>query len=392
MTVWQQMVGQSTAVAQLRAAAEEARRILAGEGGTLAHSWLFTGPPGSGRSVAARCLAAALQCTGVVPGCGECSGCRSVMARSNPDVHEFSTDAQMYDIKEVREEWIPSSHAGPSLGKWRVLLIEDADRLRPDSQNTLLKSLEEPPARTLWFLCAPRAGDLLITVRSRCRHLNLVTPPAEAVAALLSEEMGASSEAANTAAQISQSHIGYAKALIRDPGLRQNQIALFMTALRVNSVGEAVLAATRLVNAAKKTGEERFDREHDREVKELLADFGVQEGERLPRGLQSQIKQLTDQQKRRKKRALADELDRIFVDLLGFFRDVQIFQAGSPVQLINPDLEEEIAAWAKRVSDRDLPPRIDAIQLARERLNTNMAALLNVESLLIGLHRPELAS
>ncbi len=391
MTVWERLVGQSAAVEQLQSAAWAGRKILSGESATLAHSWLFTGPPGSGRSVAARCLAAALQCTGAEPGCGHCEGCRTVMAGSNPDVVQFSTDARIFPIREVREEWRKVAYSEPVFGRWRILIVEDADRLQEDSQNTLLKSLEEPPPRTLWLLSVPRADDMLVTVRSRCRHLALVTPPVEDVADLLRQEMGADQDAALRAAQISQSHVGYARALVRDPELRSSQVDLFMTALRVNSVGEAVLAADALVKKAKAAGEARFTRRHQDEEAALLAGFGVEKGKRLPRGLQSQMKQLTDRHKRELRRSQVDELDRIFVDLLGFFRDVQVTQLGNPVPLINPDLEEELSLWARRLAGDDIGLRVDLIQLARQRLNSNVAPLLNVESLLIGIHRPELA-
>ena len=391
MTVWDRLVGQPVAVDQLVAAAWAGRRILAGEAASLAHSWLFTGPPGSGRSIAALCLAAGLQCTGEEPGCGTCEGCRTVMAGSNPDVVRFSTDAQIFPIREVREEWRKVAYSEPTFGRWRIIIVEDADRLQEDSQNTLLKSLEEPPPRTLWFLSVPRPDDMLVTVRSRCRHLALVTPPAQDVADLLSQEMGADPALALRAAQISQSHIGYAKALVRHPELRASQVDLFMTALRVNSVGEAVLAADALVKKAKSAGEERFNRRHQEEEAALRADLGVEEGQRLPRGLQSQMRQLADRHKRELRRAQTDELDRTLVDLLGFFRDVHVVQVGSPVPLINPDLTEELNLWAGRLSGESVGQRVDIVQKARRRLKSNMAPLLNVESLLIGLHRPDLA-
>ena len=392
MSVWDRLIGQAGAVEQLRAAATAGRRALAGdERAKVAHSWLFTGPPGSGRSVAARCLAAALQCTGAEPGCGECSGCRSVLAGSHPDVNELTTEAMTYKVEEVRG-WLEVAYSRPSLGRWRVLIVEDADRMTPQTSNVILKSLEEPPAQTLWLLCAPSPDDLLITVRSRCRQLRLTTPPVDSLTKLLMQEAGVSQDHAHLAAQISQSHVGYARALARDPQLRQAQVEALMTALRPQSVGEAVVAAQQLLDLAKKNSVNRLEERNAEELATFKQNLGLQPGERVPRPVQAQIRQLEEDQKRRAKRSLADELDRILVDLLGFFRDVTVVQLGSPVPPINPDLMDQVSWWAERVDARGVVDRTEAINLARERLQTNVATTLMLEALLISLVRPDLAN
>ncbi len=392
MSVWDRLIGQAGAVEQLRAAAAAGRRALAGdERAKVAHSWLFTGPPGSGRSVAARCLAAALQCTGAEPGCGECSGCRSVLAGSHPDVNELTTEAMTYKVEEVRG-WLEVAYSRPSLGRWRVLIVEDADRMTPQTSNVILKSLEEPPGQTLWLLCAPSPDDLLITVRSRCRQLRLTTPPVDSLTKLLMQEAGVSQDQAHLAAQISQSHVGYARALARDPQLRQAQVEALMTALRPQSVGEAVVAAQQLLDLAKKNSVNRLEERNAEELATFKQNLGLQPGERVPRPVQAQIRQLEEDQKRRAKRSLADELDRILVDLLGFFRDVTVVQLGSPVPPINPDLMDQVSWWAERVDARGVVDRTEAINLARERLQTNVATTLMLEALLISLVRPDLAN
>lgn len=390
MSVWDRLVGQGSAVEQLTRAAEDSRRIIAGDRtGRLAHSWLFTGPPGSGRSVAARSFAAALQCTGDPVGCGHCAGCRSSLAGANPDVSEVTTEAMTYRVGEALS-WLELGYSQPSLGRWRVILVEDADRLPPVSSNVLLKALEEPPPRTVWMLCAPRADDLLPTIRSRCRQLTLATPSAEAVAQLLQEELAATPQAAKEAALIANNHIGLAKALVKDPTLRQSQVDTFMLALRVSSVGEAVVAAGRLNERARENGKERLGKRHREELVELREALGVPEGKPVPRPLQGQIRALEEGHKRQNRRALADELDRVMLDLLSFFRDTIVVQSGTPVALNNPDLQEDVAAWAERLSPREVQLRVEAIQLARQRLLTNVAPLLNLESLLISLYDPKL--
>ncbi|WP_341830296.1 hypothetical protein QEV59_00030 [Trueperella pyogenes] len=111
----------------------------------LAH----TGPPGSGRSLAARAFAAALQCTGATPGCGECAQCKSVMGRQHPDVSSLSTDLVTIKAEEVRA-YVASSYQAPGTGAWKVFIIEDADRMVERTTNVLLKAIEEPGPRTVW--------------------------------------------------------------------------------------------------------------------------------------------------------------------------------------------------------------------------------------------------
>ncbi len=389
MTVWDAVIGQPRAVATLERAAGQGRQIVEGQDGALSHSWLITGPPGSGRSVAAVAFAAALQCTGEPIGCGQCACCRTTVPGNNLDVAQLSTEAATISVKQVREI-LALAQSRPTDGRWRVIIVEDADRMREDSANMLLKNLEEPPARTIWILCAPTPADLLVTIRSRCRQLQLGTPPVAAVEEYLQRQEGATPEQAHMAARVSQSHIGVARALIREPELRGQRANMFMSALRVGSVGEAVLAAGKLVKAAQESGAEQHAARAEKEKAVLLATLGV-EG-RVPPALRAQLRNLEEDQKRREKRALADVLDRVLIDLLGFFRDVVTVQLRTGVDLINPDLADEVHFWAAKSTPQDTLRRVQSIELARLRLQTSVAPLLNMESLLVALHNPEVSA
>ena len=177
MSVWAALVGQDHVVAELTAAAQ----------GAMTHAWLFTGPPGSGRSVAARAFAAALQCAD--GGCGSCQVCHTVLAGTHPDVNLVSTEVLSIGVKDTRE-LVRQAALSPAGGRWQIIVLEDADRLTEQAANVLLKAIEEPPARTVWLLCAPSSEDALPTIRSRCRQVRLVTPTPEAVAAVLAERDG----------------------------------------------------------------------------------------------------------------------------------------------------------------------------------------------------------
>ncbi|MGH3992815.1 MAG: AAA family ATPase, partial [Pseudonocardiaceae bacterium] len=195
MSVWASVVGQDPAVAALQEAARSAAiaidRDAPRSAGAMTHAWLFTGPPGSGRSVAARAFAAALQCTDAEPGCGACQGCRTTLAGTHADVREVVPEGLSISVAEMRA-LVAGASRRPSAGRWQVLLIEDADRLTEGAANALLKAVEEPPPRTVFVLCAPsdHPEDIAVTLRSRCRPVGLRTPPAAAVGKVLEQRDG----------------------------------------------------------------------------------------------------------------------------------------------------------------------------------------------------------
>ena len=209
VSVWADVIGQESAVETLqRAVADPA---------AMTHAWLFTGPPGSGRSVAARAFAAALECPD--GGCGDCRECRTAMDGTHADVTVLATEGLSIRVEQARD-LVAAGGARPSVGRWRVIIVEDADRLTERAADALLKALEEPTPRTVWILCAPSLEDVIITIRSRSRHVRLRTPPVEAVADLLVRRDGIDPAMALYAARAAQSHVGLARRLARDEGAR----------------------------------------------------------------------------------------------------------------------------------------------------------------------------
>ena len=206
MSVYDQLVGQSHLVKILQGAVAAARS--GEESQEMTHAWLFTGPPGSGRSSAAVAFACALICSS--DGCGTCTDCRAAKAGTHADVEIIRTEGLSIKIEEIRELLTRVAWA-PAMGGWRVVVMEDADRLTESAANALLKAIEEPGNRTVWLLCAPTLHDVLPTIRSRCRHLQLVTPSAADVAEVLINRDGISPAMADFAARASQGHIGRAR-------------------------------------------------------------------------------------------------------------------------------------------------------------------------------------
>ncbi|MBX9245280.1 DNA polymerase III subunit delta' [Actinotalea ferrariae] len=376
MSVWDGLVGQRRAVEVLSEASSNAT--------AMTHAWLLTGPPGSGRSNAARAFAAALQCE--QGGCGRCQACTTSLAGTHADVKVVATEKVFIRINEVRE-LIGVAQQAPSQGRWRVMIVEDADRMEERTSNVLLKAIEEPPPRTVWLLCAPSPHDVVVTIRSRCRGVALRVPPVADVAALLVERDGVDPEVAEMAARAAQSHIGLARRLARDPDARERRTRTLRLAAEIRGVGDAVLAAADLVEVA--TAEAKAATE-DRDAAEktaLLHTLGAEGLATLPPAVRAQVRQLEEDQKRRSTRAQRDVLDRCLLDLLSLYRDVLVVQLGADVELVNP-VHAEIRRLAAESTPEQTIRRMDAIGEARTRLEGNVAPLLAMEAMAVAL-RPQ---
>lgn len=385
MSVWAEVVGQERAIEPLVRASS---RRADGPVSAMTHAWLITGPPGSGRSVAARAFAAALQCP--QGGCGVCHACHTALIGAHADVTVVATEHVMLRVDDVRP-LVQLAQQRPSQGGWRVIIVEDADRLNETSGNLLLKSIEEPPARTVWVLCAPSPDDVLVTIRSRCRTVGLRVPPASAVAELLVRRDGVDAGLAGFAARAAQSHVGMARRLARDEGARLRRREVLSLPGRLDSVAAAVMAAADLVEVAQEEAKAATAERDATERRELLRALGAEGVTPLPPPVRAQVRQLEENQKRRATRAQRDVLDRALVDLLSYYRDVLLVQVGADVELVNGELRDEMRASAARGSAEDTVRRMEAIGEARERVEANVAPLLAVEALMVRLGSPRLA-
>ena len=372
MTLWDDLVGQDAAIAQMRAAATPGSQAMT-------HAWLITGPPGSGRSTLAHAFAAEL----VGAGSDEAAW-RQVIAGAHPDVSILSTHAVTITIEEVRA-LVAFSYFSPSVSNYRVVVIEDADRMTERTSNVLLKALEEPPPQTVWILCAPSTADVLPTIRSRMRSVVLQVPTAHDVAALIQAREGLDPDLALRAATEAQSHIGMATRLATDEAARERRAASIELVLGVSSVSGAVSSAAKLVAIATEDATALGERNDQDERDALLTSLGVAPGGAIPSVLRSQVKNLEDDQKRRKTRNLRDALDRILVDVMSVLRDVLMVQVQAGVDFINVSHGPAINARAQATTAEVTLGALDAIREARERIAHNSPPLLVLEALLISL-------
>ncbi|MEU0369061.1 DNA polymerase III subunit delta' [Streptomyces sp. NPDC006283] len=398
MAVWDDLVGQERVQEQLAAAARDAdAHVTAHAQGEpvpvaskMTHAWLFTGPPGSGTVTAARAFAAALQCTspdralGGVPGCGFCDGCHTALIGTHADVSSIAAVGTQILVDDMRDT-VRKSFTSPANGRWQVILVEDAERLNEKSANAVLKAVEEPAPRTVWLLCAPSIEDVLPTIRSRCRHLTLRTPPAAAVADVLIRRDGIEPDLATSVARATQGHIGRARRLATDERARARRTAVLKLPLRVEDIGGCLKAAQELVDAAAEDAKQVSDDVDVKETDDLKAALGAAPGGRMPRGTAGAMKELEDRQKRRKTRTQRDSLDLALTDLTAFYRDVLALQMGSRVALANDDVRDSLDRIARSSTPEATLRRIEAVVACREALERNVAPLLAVEAMTVAL-------
>ncbi|MPQ98154.1 DNA polymerase III subunit delta' [Modestobacter sp. I12A-02628] len=387
--VWDDVVGQPAVVAELRTAVREPA--------SMTHAWLFTGPPGSGRSVAARAFAAALQCP--AGGDGTCHACRTVLAGTHADVHRVVPEGLSIGVAEVREI-VRTAGRAPSQGRWQVVLIEDADRMTEQATNTVLKMLEEPPHRTVFLLCAPslHPDDVPVTIRSRCRVVGLRTPEVEAIADVLVRRDGVDPALAAWSAAASGGHVGRARHLAQEEDARLARKAVLDVPLSLVSLAACLNAADDLVATAKDESDRTTAGIDGAETEAVKASLGV--GARGPgmaaasRGAGA-LKELEKRQKSRATRLGRDSLDRALVDLAGLYRDALVLDSAGPdvlssaVPTLNhPDRRADAVELARKIGAEGALRRIQWVLEARTALEQNVKPQVAIEALTVRLRLP----
>jgi DNA polymerase III subunit delta' len=376
--VWAGLVGQRRAIDSLRSAAS---------GRGMSHAFLFTGPPGSGRSNAAIAFAAALQCEEQPPGCGVCHSCHTVLAGSHADVTVVRTERLSLGVDEVRD-LVRRSALAPVGRRWQVIVVEDADRLTDQAANALLKAIEEPTDRTVWMLCAPTVEDLLPTIRSRCRLVTLTTPSATEVADFLQRVDGVEPALASYCARASQGHIGRARALARDEGARNRRREVVSIPARLTSLAACMNAAANLTETTQEEADLITGELDARERVDLDASYGVVERGRRPREYAPAVSALERAQKARAKRRHLDVVDRSLMDLVSVYRDAIALATGGH-GLVNEELRADLEQVLRTSSPELNLRRIGWIFDAREQmLEFNVPVPLALESLMVALKAP----
>lgn len=368
---WDEVWGQEDAVRMLQAAASDPAQ--------LTHAWLITGSPGSGRSTLAYAFAAAL-----IAEPGDEHAVRQVLARTHPDLTALRTEQVVIRIEEARQ-LVERAYYSPSLGRYRVIVVEDADRMAERTSNVLLKALEEPPERTVWILCAPSDADLLPTIRSRVRTVRLHEPDVADVARLIVQRTGVDPVVAEQSARHAQRHIGMAQRLATDADARGRRDETLRAVLAVRGVGDAVEVAARIVQVATDDAKALTVERDEAERSSLLRTVGVPEGGAVPPAVRAQLNALADEQKRRATRSLRDGIDRVLTDLQSLFRDVVMLQFGREEGVINSELLADLRGLAEFWPPSRTILVLDEIAVTRRNVERNAAPTLALESLLVAV-------
>lgn len=379
MSVWNTIVGQQPVVDMLRGIAE-------GDPAHIAQSWLFCGPPGSGRSNVAIAFAAALECPR--HGCGDCEVCRAILERRHPDVQVMATDKVTIGIDEVRR-LVEDSEETPHTSPWRVIIIEDVDRMLERTTNVLLKEVEEPAEHTIWMLCAPSPQDVLPTIRSRTRLVTLAVPQTKDVAAFIEKDCGVDERLALRCARLSEGHIGIARLYAKDDQALADRDELVVGVLNLRRVSDAVVLADTLLKNAKTQAEVSVDRSVEREKAEFRRINGLKDKDPIPSVLRSQWNAIgkKEDRTRRATRLVRDVLDRSLNSIASIYRDVAVIQNGAvdAVGIVNLENKRAIYDLSARIGREGAVDRMDRIALTRRRLRGNGNAQLDFEALLCSL-------
>ncbi|MBK1785173.1 DNA polymerase III subunit delta' [Prauserella cavernicola] len=390
--VWSQLVGQEPAVETLSAAAKSAAALVDGEttdSGAMTHAWLFTGPPGSGRSVAARTFAAALQCN-LGLGCGGCNGCRTALSGTHADVRLVVPEGLSISVAEMRS-LVQAAARRPTTGRWQIVIIEDADRLTEGAANALLKAVEEPPERTVFLLCAPsdHPEDVSVTIRSRCRLVTLRTPPPAAIAQVLMERDGVEERMARWAASVCGGHIGRARRLATDESARKRRSAVLRIPLGLRRPSDVFVCADELIKTAEADASEeskvRDEAEQDA-LRTAMGSGGTGKGVAgAKRAADAAVRQLEKRQKSRATRTQRDTLDLALVDLAAFYRDVLVTASGAGAMLNHPDHATQSTDAASQWTPASTLRRLEAVLACREAIEWNVKPRIAVEAMVTTL-------
>lgn len=381
MSVWDSLVGQKPVIDMLS-------RIAQGDPSQITQSWLICGPPGSGRSNMARAFAAALESPDHGMSAEPTRVTQQVLAGTHPDVTVLTTNKVTIGIDQVREI-ITTSEQMPATAPWRIIIIEDVDRMLERTTNVLLKEIEEPAEHCIWLLCAPSAQDVLPTIRSRTRIVNLAVPQPDAVAQWLERSNGIEASVAEQAARLAEGHIGIARLYATDERVRSERDELVAGVLNLRRASDAVLLADRLNADAKSQAEHDVERVAAREQADFRRINGLGESDRIPPKLRGAYNAIAkkDEIKRKATRRSRDVLDRALNSIASVYRDVAVLQnnAEESVGIINREHRAAIAELAAGMSRQGAVARLDHVAVARKRLNGNGNPLLVFEALFCAL-------
>jgi DNA polymerase-3 subunit delta' len=360
---------------------EEAIWFLEKAAGRPHHAYLFAGPEGSGKQLAARAFAAGLLCS--LDGCGECRDCRLALSDRHPNLVVVEPEGRDIRVGDGPDDhgtarWMVAwaSRTAPEPGR-KIFRVEQADRMTPEAADVLLKVLEEPTPDTMFMLSSARPDELPETVRSRCQTVTFHPLTEEFVVGTLTGE-GIPEERAQLATRVAGGNLGRARRIATDPdGLAFRDAALEALEVAGEGAAGALIAAERLLEAAKE-----YKKGLARDLEAAVEPFTDPETGVPLKHFRAEIRRLEERHHRRERRAERDFLDWSLLALETVFRDALLMAAGGGRDWsINIDLESET------MNAPEAARAVEAIEDAREALadETNLNAKLVLEDAFLRL-------
>jgi DNA polymerase-3 subunit delta' len=362
------IIGNERAIGLLTRSLEQSR---------VAHAYLFAGPPGVGKGLVAREFAKALNCERQqTHPCNDCVSCRKIDGEIHPDVRWFRPAGAMRMIRvEQVAEFLQAAALKPYEGRWKVFIIVDADRLNVQSQNKVLKTLEEPTAATTIILTSAVPEALLPTIRSRCQRIAFYPIAREAVERFLIEERGAPPDRAAIAASLGRGSLAAAIEHLDEHADRRRVVLYNVLAAggfeRFAELQAAAVAIEQELVARRET------------LKKQLAD---ENAETLTAMEPAAQKALTDQHNAHAESEFRREVEALLNCIALWYRDVLLFkQTGAAGQLVNADFAEQIVAQAARATTDELLAAFDTIDEVRKAIALNVKLANSLEALFLKL-------
>ena len=369
--MWSRLVGQETAVRILKDAVTS---------GAPGHAYLFAGPQGVGRELAAAALAASLNCPD--GGCGACDVCARVLRRSHPDVYTIAPEGAQILVDQVRAVR-ENAYLSPYEGRVKIFIFEDAHRLNPAASNALLKVLEEPPADVVFVLITESPEDLLPTVVSRCRRVDFFPLAPGEIERVLVTQHDADPSLASWAARTG-GDLSTALRFVKDPGApdrRRGHLDIPGRLVR-SGPAEAVRVAAELAEEAS-TAVAALAKGHKEELARHLDAFGD------ARATGAARKRMEDRHKREARRIETEVYDSALRDVASFYRDVLLAGAGVPDEaLVNVEMAERLRRAAAVADPAWLVSALERIEETRRSLARNVQAVLALEAIFMELGTP----
>jgi len=364
-------IGNKLAVSILKKALETKR---------VASAYLFCGPDGVGKSLAALNFAKALLCEKRTnDSCDHCSSCRRVDSGNHPDVHWYKPTgkSRLVKIDQIRKELIPQANLKPFEAEWKVFIIVEADRMNDEAQNAVLKTLEEPPGQSVLILVTSNPSALLPTIVSRCQAIPFLPIPKDELEAAIAEKWGLAKEEAHLVASLACGSMGATKRLLERENLSRRKVLL-----------------TLLADAPQRTFKEIRDAIHA--VEEELRQLSTGRRQREDKRIKAFAKALTTEQREdlieetdaATASIIREEQEDILNLLASWYRDLLLIKENACSDLVtNSDMMEQLRNSAARMTRNQILMGLNAVEEARRALALNLPLGFSLQVLFLSAQR-----